>query len=372
MASPNTLLGYLTQENAVPETKESSTVDIKFSSKNTTHHSYPVPSAIKRWKEFKIDTIRRLFGREVDNVLMRQYDALKTYPEPPKNSQPIDHETKLTDFFKESTRLVVSEGLRISAKPLISQDVRMELGKEGKLVYGPTFKPDWAGLSDIQSTNNILPGDTKVSWKWKSKDLGKILAAGKVNRPVNKLWPIRQLLHYCICSHARYGYIITDEELVVMRVGIKENSQRRGSEEELRACVHDRALVELKAIPRGVSGGENLTVNLALWALHILAANNGLLDWEYGKLAEEKVVAPDPKRILREENLSFTQESSVHDIDERRSHRSDTEEDILPTLSFDNRSRAALSFNSNTSQASDKGSKRKRSASRLRPRKKTR
>ena len=84
--------------------------------------------------------------------------------------------------------------------------------------------PDWAG---IQPTNfqpstralprNILIGDNKVGCKWKSRNIKR----SRVDtRSLSGDWilPISQVYTYYINANARYGYIITDEELVALRI----------------------------------------------------------------------------------------------------------------------------------------------------------
>ena len=71
--------------------------------------------------------------------------------------------------------------------------------------------PDWAGVRkahNLPTYVNRCPGDTKLSGKWTS-----------MGDRTKKFywWPIAQVLGYCDTWRVRYGYLITQEELVVFR-----------------------------------------------------------------------------------------------------------------------------------------------------------
>ena len=95
--------------------------------------------------------------------------------------------------------------------------------KGGQAECRPGIRPDWAGVCRPRTSNafkpeNILPGDTKLSSKWKSSKIqtGSVTEAGG-NRN-EWLWPLMQNFTYCLYCQVRYGYIITDQELVVIRL----------------------------------------------------------------------------------------------------------------------------------------------------------
>lgn len=109
-----------------------------------------------------------------------------------------------TTLFKEDTCPEISRGGR--AKKLKSDD--------------PRLYPDWAGVytpirTDNAGFTNLCPGDTKLSTKWKLTDA--------VNGGGPYLLPIQQVQNYCGASwKVRYGYLVTQQELVVFRVARQE------------------------------------------------------------------------------------------------------------------------------------------------------
>lgn len=104
----------------------------------------------------------------------------------------------------------------------LGQAFSLSLSRAGRTYYEPggdtrRFKPDWpvcaAGrVSTFEDGSyrylNLLPGDSKLSNKWNSSFYESM--------EDRAYWedPVRQIVHYCINSDSRYGFIITDEELV--------------------------------------------------------------------------------------------------------------------------------------------------------------
>lgn len=199
--------------------------------------------------------------------------------------------------------------------------------------------PDWAGIqpalsqADVRgiknSSINILPGDTKVSKKWLSDDI----VDGALDTdytPDNWQRPLKQVYTYCVRANSRYGYIITDKELVVIRIGpstqekspistqessqgfdvvqtipeiTEESSQGCFEYDEGNDCVlpnpifnkmkRDGGILEYKAIPwTNDNGGkprrahDPMTVNLALWWLHMMASVSSIIKERYAPLSK--------------------------------------------------------------------------------------
>jgi hypothetical protein len=154
-------------------------------------------------------------------------------------------------------------------------------------------KPDWAGIRttlphNSKRTLNIIPGDTKVSYKWRSTQIvPKIIDKNDLTQ--NWLWPLRQIFTYCLDSNTRYGYIISDEEVVAFRVRVPhERIETKRGHKVVRS--KDRGTIEYAPVYSTTqeAGGENiLTMNMAIWWLHLLAANNRALQADYDPLIDE-------------------------------------------------------------------------------------
>ena len=151
-------------------------------------------------------------------------------------------------------------------------EISMATGGKAWIPKERKLAPDWAGIllscdennKPGKSTNerhylNVLPGDTKLSTKFKSE-------WGWEDQRFKD--PIIQVFTYCRRASVPYGYIITQEELVILRLfyGDKEDPNR------LTEGTKKYEYVEYKSIPWAPKKDDEPTINLILWCLHMLAA----------------------------------------------------------------------------------------------------
>lgn len=83
-----------------------------------------------------------------------------------------------------------------------------------------------------------------------------------------KLRSINQVFTYCRRANVQYGYIVTQEELVVTRPFWGDKNEP----DNLNGEAVKRLYLEYKAKPWAENGDNGLTINLMLWCLHMLAA----------------------------------------------------------------------------------------------------
>lgn len=99
-------------------------------------------------------------------------------------------------------------------------------------------------------------------------------------------YALSQIFTYCTKANVRYGYLITDQELVVIKirpicrpVPPSAPEYRRSSRFNNPQPISDEGELKYKAIPwthdRSDKKSDRLTINLALWALHLIAAKDG-------------------------------------------------------------------------------------------------
>lgn len=122
--------------------------------------------------------------------------------------------------------------------------------------FSKALVPDFCIYAKDSSQTVLVWGENKLSSKWKSdRDaLGPRWAE-------NWLWPFRQLATYCIASNTRYGCILTPDELVVVRVFKADLG------------YNVKHSLQYASIPWENNGTNNLTVNLGLWVMAMLALN---------------------------------------------------------------------------------------------------
>lgn len=101
---------------------------------------------------------------------------------------------------------------------------------------GHLFKPDWSLCSNSHLLNerlfhNLLPGDTKLSIKWRSSMRGT---------DAHYPWkdPVRQILYYMDGLRVCYGWLITDAELVVLRASAQLTGLGQAVDQPRRAESH--------------------------------------------------------------------------------------------------------------------------------------
>jgi hypothetical protein len=161
--------------------------------------------------------------------------------------------------------------------------------------------PDWAGVLDTKTKDgkrplNILPGDTKLGFKFKSNKFPNYkfdLSALIDKQNPGWVYPLSQVFTYCLRVNVRYGYIITDEEIVALRFSApNEMVNQKGNKKT--PVGADTGTVEWASIKYNNTGakakdGSQMTFNLALWWLHLLAANERSLLPEYNSLNNEQL-----------------------------------------------------------------------------------
>ncbi|EDN06288.1 predicted protein [Histoplasma mississippiense (nom. inval.)] len=233
---------------------------------NTTNTAYSWEDihSLNAWPEFTLQHITNRYRQLLDNTSLPS--------EPITSPGPIvSSENQLRALIVTQFKNRIRHALRATFDQIGNQHqglqgltrVSYDEGEGARIM--DNYKPDAAFFDEtIPATTswNRAPGEVKPSWKWTSNLRNSLLPAGR--RECRQV--LSQLNFYMKQHHARYGYIITDLELVPVR--------RRDDVGNL-----DLA----QPIPwnaRGNPGNEQLTVMLALWYLGMLAAqNNGPGSW---------------------------------------------------------------------------------------------
>jgi len=337
----STLLQQLSTDAPVIEARHPA----NFSKSNTQGTDWIVPSKIARWKDFNYQTLKKSF----ETILHLEVQPLD-FSQHFEDITEFTAEYSLEGFFNKWTRTIVSFSLKSAqngSKLFEKQSfVRMVQGCDAKtkgLDDGLTViqkqknkksLPDWAGIlsspaEEGQRPYNIVPGDTKLSYKWKSKEIvpGIIHEAESIPR---WLWPIMQVFTYCHKSGSRYGYIITDKELVVLRVRAAEGPQSFESGK----AIADHGSVEFAVVDyksTTLEGSEpQLTINMALWWLHLLAAKERSIQQTYGPLDQEYL----PTRRRAKANYLEESDTDVEHGSVNGTERSRTAPPIPSEISF--------------------------------------
>ncbi|KAG6070642.1 hypothetical protein E4U16_006717 [Claviceps sp. LM84 group G4] len=153
-----------------------------------------------------------------------------------------------------------------------------------------TASPDW-GLFSMpnplpqEKLDILLPGLTKLSTKWYPEMRFSKHESARSEWAV----PLSQVSTCAALSDCRYGFLITDESLVVLRFTKKrvDASGTQSGDENVPAGAINAELLppEYAVIPMSASGKDNLTVKLAVFCLCLMASGgHDKLDYGYPPL----------------------------------------------------------------------------------------
>ena len=287
------------------------------------------PSSIVEWDDFDFDTLSLIYGGALRESLKRNFN-LEKFHIPEKPFCHITGESSVTSLVVKWNQSMVSRALYAAQdgadECLSRKKVDMCNGDQAKYPGGNSrYRPDWAGVrtrstewnATLPKPDIILPGDSKPSRKWSSAQVkrGKL----KITKQTAQVYlPLEQVYTYCIAANARYGYLITDSELVVLRLrpnNVTEGPRSRKKSRNMESVEDDNprpegrgnkpnnqepasrtkrdGILEIKSIPWQDDTNEqsrdasSLTINLALWWLHIMAANKHEIEDTYPSLHTE-------------------------------------------------------------------------------------
>lgn len=292
---PRELLYVLQQKNPQPIDKYTGV-----SKSNTTSASFDnvqwndrYPNVIQKWDDFTYEAIIAAYG-DILASSSGQSSQLNSYLQEsdiPRTPKEIYMENNVDTLGICWTCNVLRDPLKTAARTLNGRfkDAIGDVTLGSKMISWKnpenarsSFNPDWAvidrtktkkysqeGNADAKPTLYAV-GDSKLSQKWKSTYLRHEdpKAAGFPSREetgirTQRTKPLEQMATYCRIGETRYGYVVTQDELVVLRarrIGKTQSTQKS-------------AAFEYKAIPWSEHGPGKLTVNLAIWALGCMGMN---------------------------------------------------------------------------------------------------
>ncbi|KAF4960610.1 hypothetical protein FSARC_10424 [Fusarium sarcochroum] len=204
---------------------------------------------LSRWDEFNLQVLSDAFG-----------DILNRHVHPSNHAQPGPFTINgLGDLRAMCIRSIF---------PLLTQPIAIgaaEIGSRINYIFPPIYAEQnqslrisrISALSFMADFNGSPRTQLVVSCVLHGTQWNSTALSGSLHSAA--LLPIRRIATYCILANTRYGFILTAQELVVVRVsGTAYEVQKPGQ-------------VEWQAIPWDASGPNVLTVTLSLWFLVMLS-----------------------------------------------------------------------------------------------------
>ncbi|RSM19765.1 hypothetical protein CDV31_001396 [Fusarium ambrosium] len=262
---------------------------------STVDTDVQAPEAWRPWQGFDYATLTTIFRRDLD----KEYVG-SAKPEPLPQDLCIVNEETLDDVLRRFEIPIVNYCLN-------RRDGIPHFGRGSRC--GTTYKPDWSVISPLrlsqdQCFDNVLPGDTKLSKKW-----WPTMGREGATRWIEWQKVITQIVTYMADNNSRYGFILSDECLVALRLTRKRSSDTlftgrtpRATAGHVRyasdASMEDGSVYEdtnplhwqyedpeYVTVPWGAHGSNRLTTKLTLWFLAMMATNGDkFLDYSYPDL----------------------------------------------------------------------------------------
>ncbi|KAL9096694.1 MAG: hypothetical protein Q9165_001182 [Trypethelium subeluteriae] len=232
MAPTTTLLDYLTAPNPAP-----ALVSRIYDSSLRPQHFWWDIRNLRSWDDFNVSTmcgipsLLPLLNAAVPSNMLPPSKRFYGHPTP-------ETETHLQDIWREHHAHIVNAALGVA---LGEHHIRM---RSQKIASNPEFISNYAQDSDFQGSQSILLGGNELPTSRRGCVVGLVKAYNRWNSNMRSETPNRQVeylkglahLHRFMREHGtRYGFIMTEVELVCVRYG--------GDRDARNAFEHERGVV---------------------------------------------------------------------------------------------------------------------------------
>ncbi|CAN8097591.1 unnamed protein product [Discula destructiva] len=234
------------------------------------------PQDITIWKDFNIKNIKGW-----SHLLRLPYAGEVVEPSVITDSQRvIDHEKKVDGVALQWNVRVLQGPLRTAPAGTSINGGQVSVAKRQHCFPNSNkrtcrkndLKPDMTihrrATQGGKSATMLVMGDNKYSGAWDFETAWKSMHFGNSQNLGEDMRPFVQISTYCYVGETRYGHIMSDTELIAVRVFRLE--ERNASNE---VTVRKWSTEVSNPIPWTASGRGTLTVNLPIWWLGVMAMN---------------------------------------------------------------------------------------------------
>lgn len=240
---------------------------MKYTASKNTIGRWPLPKhdGIAEWSEFNLESLVESYG----HILNREGPGGILAPDPPNNKIEISKVNHIRLLIEWNSRVIdmaqkfTKESLGIDTGVSLLNDVTTHDGSTRARIRTEPAKGapavDHVIALDDHPLTNLVVGLVKSH----SRFPASVVVDNSHLTTTDQMWALGQLANLCHTAKTRYGYIMTDHALVACRYTIfKDPTYRFG-----------RFKVALMPVPWSKRGPEQLTTDLALWWLCMLAAS---------------------------------------------------------------------------------------------------
>lgn len=214
-----------------------------------------VSSNLSEWKEFSYENLISGWGHILEDPTIVKGEVEEEIPD---SQRSISDEDKVDSIVLLWNIKILREPLKLGAqilRPNSNHDIVIDKHKRSIRTPQGIVKPDMA-IFYKDEPDNLVMGENKTS-NWKSTSITR----GSTYR--KNMMPLRQITAYCMAAKTRYGWLMSDHELLVCRVSYdKRPDDPTGELKTWR--------VEYRSIPWKAAGPGALTVNLSIWWLGMM------------------------------------------------------------------------------------------------------
>jgi hypothetical protein len=262
------------------------------------------PETWHPWPEFNYETLLSIYG----DILATPWGAALPRSTASSFDTEVFAEDTLEDILRRFLSPTVNEALHLACATITQSTIH--LGR-GSRCQSSQVRPDWSLVSRDHKDEdgkylNLLPGDTKLHKKWHAEMLTYNYEEWRK--------PVSQIMGYMVYHETRYGFILSDVELVVFRItrepivpGFAAGRRQRtmgarrfgstGTDVSLESLTLNETYSFLDDDPYGreyrdpeyavipwSAYGNCLTIKLALWCLSMMVFGDTSLSEEYPPL----------------------------------------------------------------------------------------
>ncbi|CAD6444321.1 f71897bd-8cf6-4b44-92cf-c9f489f30bc9 [Sclerotinia trifoliorum] len=282
---------------------------------------------MEAWEDFNLDQVNLVFGSLLDKKF-----NLPEYPPVLPVHLTIRNERAFESVVVAYNCIIVNAALKVACEHLKLKQVAW---LSGSYVSPSPEKiiPDWAGICNESYGRSVLPGDSKYAqqeFSWtptedhyeKTDDTSSEASSDANSSAIATERALTQVNHYAKIYKSRYCYLISPKQALLVRrrkdeqlpaseslaknrplrqkpVAMPSQSQRSESEPRSPSPARSDAYVEdtepdtnmqylqLCAVPWGIPEEEGISLNLALWAMHMISAVENDVRSSYPALSDD-------------------------------------------------------------------------------------